>query len=133
MYIKTLTAIALCATSVFATAQTAMTKAEYDAAKDRIELNQKNAKKACDALRDNAKDVCEEEAKGVEKVEKAELENKYKPSPSNARKVEEVKADTSYDIAKEKCEDQKGDAEKLCKADAKAAHERAVKAAKGKA
>lgn len=132
MYIKTITAVALCATSAFAMAQ-AMTKAEYDAAKDRIEMNHKNAKKSCDALKDNAKDVCQVEASGKEKVEKAELENKYKPTPGNTRKVEETKADTTYDLAKEKCEDQAGDAEKVCKADAKAAHERAVNAAKGKA
>lgn len=132
MYIKTVTAIALCAASAFASAQT-MTKPEYDAAKERIEMNQKNAKKACDALRDNAKDVCKEEAKGKEKVERAELEHQYKPTAATARKVEEVKANTAYDIAKEKCEDQKGDAEKVCKADAKAAHEHAIKAAREKA
>lgn len=132
MYIKTLTAITLCAASAIASAQ-AMTKAEYDAAKDRIEMNHKNGKKTCDTMKDNAKDICKVEADSKEKVEKAELENKYKATPGNARKVEEVKADTAYDIAKEKCEDQAGDAEKVCKADAKAAHERAIKAAKGKA
>ena len=72
------------------------------------------------------------QAKGKEKVEKAELEHQYKSTAANARKLEEVKADTAYDIAKEKCEDQAGDAEKVCKADAKAVHERAVKAAKAK-
>ena len=50
-----------------------------------------------------------------------------------ARKLEKAKADSAYDIAKEKCEDQTGDAQKVCKADAKAEHERALKAAKGKA
>jgi hypothetical protein len=132
MYIKAVTAITLCAASAFASAQ-AMTKAEYDAAKERIEMNHKNAKKSCDALKDNAKDVCQEEAKGKEKLEKAELENKYKPTAGNARKLEEVKADTAYDLAKEKCEDQAGDAQKVCKADAKAVHERAMNTAKGKA
>lgn len=133
MYIKTVTAIALCAASAFASAQTTMTKAEYDAAKDRIEMDNKNARKSCDAMKDNAKDVCQAEAKGKEKVEKAELEHKYKATLGNARKLEEVKADTAYDLAKEKCEDQAGDAQKVCKADAKAVHERAVKAAKDKA
>ncbi len=132
MYIKTLTAITLCAASAIASAQ-AMTKAEYDAAKDRIEMNYKTAKKSCDSLKDNAKDICEVEAKGKEKVEKAELEHKYKATLGNARKLEEVKADTTYDLAKEKCEDQAGDAQKVCKADAKAVHDRAVKAAKEKA
>lgn len=131
MTIKTLTAIALCTVSFMASAQT-MNKAEYDAAKDRIEMNYKNAKKSCDAMKSNAKDVCQEEAKGTEKVEKAELENKYKSNPENAQKVGAAKADSTYAVAKEKCEDQKGDAEKVCKADAKAVHERAINAAKGK-
>jgi membrane-associated HD superfamily phosphohydrolase len=136
MYVKTLTAIALCAASAFATAQTsatAMTKAEYSAAKDRIEMDYKNTKKSCDAMKDNAKDICQVEAKGKEKVEKAELENKYKPTATNGRKLEEAKADSAYDLAKEKCEDQAGDAAKVCKADAKAAHERAINTARGKA
>ncbi|MDO9437266.1 hypothetical protein [Hydrogenophaga sp.] len=134
MTIKTFTAIALCTASMFAVAQTpAMNKAEYDAAKDRIEMNYKTAKKSCDAMKDNAKDVCQVEAKGTEKVEKAELERKYKTTAANARKFEEAKADSTYDIAKEKCEDQAGDAQKVCKADAKAVHERAKTAAKGKA
>lgn len=135
MYVRTLTAIALCAASAIASAQTTattMTKADYDAAKDRIEMEHKNAKKACDAMKDNAKDICNEEANGKQRVGKAELENKYKPTPANAAKLEEAKADSTYEVAKEKCEDQKGDAEKVCKADAKAAHERAVKAAKAK-
>jgi hypothetical protein len=131
MTIKATTAIALCAASAFTMAQS-MTKAEHDAAEERIEMNYKNAKKACDAMKDNAKDVCQEEAKGKERVEKAELENQYKPTASNARKVQEAKADTAYDLAKEKCEDQAGDAQKVCKADAKAEHDRAIKAAKGK-
>lgn len=129
--IATATAVALCAVSAFATAQT-MSKAEYDAAKERIEMNYKTAKKACDAMKDNAKDVCQEEAKGTERVDKAALEQQYKASPDNARKLEKAKADSAYDIAKEKCEDQTGDAQKVCKADAKAEHERALKAAKGK-
>ncbi len=132
MYVKTFTAIALCAASAFASAQT-MTKAEHDAAKDRIEMDYKNAKKACDSMKDNAKDVCQVEAKGNEKVARAELEHKYKTTEANARKHEMAKADAAYDLAKEKCEDQAGDAMKVCKADAKAVHERAVNAAKGKA
>lgn len=132
MNLRIATAIALCAVSAAATAQT-MSKAEYDAAKERIEMNYKNAKKACDAMKDNAKDVCQEEAKGTERVDKAALENQYKATPDNARKLDKVKADSAYDIAKEKCEDQAGDAQKVCKADAKAEHEKALKAAKGKA
>jgi len=71
-------------------------------------------------MKDNAKDVCNKEAKGKENVAKAELEQQYKPSDSNARKVEEEKVKATYDVAKEKCDDQKGDAKSACEKQAKA-------------
>ena len=129
---KHLLMLAIASTCFVAGQASALTQDEYKVAKEKIEADYKVDKAKCDTLKDNAKDVCQEEAKGKEKVEKAEPENRYKASPANARKVEEAKADSTYDIAKEKCEDQKGDAEKVCKADAKAAHERAMKAAKAK-
>ncbi len=109
----------------------AMTKDEYKVAKDKIEATYKSDKQACDAMKDNAKDVCMKEAKGKENIAKAELEQGYKPSDKNMKKVSTVKADSAYDIAKEKCEDQKGDAEKTCKNSAKMEHDNAKKAMKG--
>lgn len=103
----------------------AMTKEEYQAAKDKVEADYKSDKAQCDTMKDNVKDVCEKEAKGKENIAKAELEQNYKPSNRNSRKVAEAQADSAYDIAKEKCEDQKGDAESACKKDAKAQHDQA--------
>jgi hypothetical protein len=51
-----------------------MSKEDYKAGKDRISASYKSDKAACDALSGNAKDVCMEEAKGKEKIAKAELE-----------------------------------------------------------
>ena len=76
-------------------------------------------------MKDNAKDVCMKEAKGTENVAKAELEQGYKPSDSHARKVAEEKATMAYDVAKEKCDDQKGDAKSACVKQAKADHDKA--------
>ncbi len=45
-----------------------MSNDDYKAAKDRIEAEYKAQKDSCDKLKDNAKDVCREEAKGKEKV-----------------------------------------------------------------
>jgi hypothetical protein len=101
--------------------------AEYKAARDKIEADYKAAKAACDAMKDNAKDVCIEEAKGKEKIAKAELDQKQKPSDGNARKVAEAKVEARYEVAKEKCDDQKGDAKDACVKQAKAEE------AKGKA
>ncbi len=97
----------------------ALTKAEYDAGKDRIKAEYKADKVNCDTMKDNAKDICEEEAKGKEKIAKAELENQYKPSPRNQKKVAEARADAAYEVAKEKCDDLNGDAKSACEKDAK--------------
>ncbi|PZQ54008.1 MAG: hypothetical protein DI563_32910 [Variovorax paradoxus] len=103
----------------------AMTGAEHSAAKDKIEADYKSAKAQCGTLKDNAKDVCEKEAKAKEYVSKAELEQHYKPSAKNAKRVAEAKADSAYDVAKEKCDDQSGDAKNACQAQAKADHKKA--------
>jgi hypothetical protein len=94
--------------------------AEFKAARDKIEADYKAAKAACDAMKDNAKDVCMEEAKGKEKIAKAELDQKQKPSDGNARKVAEAKVEARYEVAKEKCDDLKGDAKDACVKEAKA-------------
>jgi len=119
----------VCAIAAFGSAK-AMTKEEHKAAEQRIEATYKTDKQACDAMNGNAKDVCEKEAKGREKIAKAELQQNYQPSERNARKLEETRADVAYDVAKEKCEDLKGDAQKSCEKDAKARHEVAIKSAK---
>ena len=79
-----------------------------NAEEDRIEADAKAAKAKCETMKDNAKDVCEKEAKAKEKVAKAELNAKNNPTPSNQRKVAEAKAEGEYDVAKEKCDDMKG-------------------------
>jgi hypothetical protein len=94
--------------------------AEYKAARDRIAADSKAAKALCDAMKDNAKDVCIEEAKGKEKIAKAELDQQRKPSDSNARKVTEARVEAAYNVAKEKCDAHKGDAKAACVKQAKA-------------
>jgi hypothetical protein len=98
--------------------------AELKAGRDKIAADYKADRAACDAMKDNAKDVCVEEAKGKEKIAKAELDQKLKPSDSNSRKVVEAKVDAAYSIAKEKCDDQKGDAKSACVKQAKADEEK---------
>ncbi|MDB5895075.1 MAG: hypothetical protein JWQ88_2606 [Rhodoferax sp.] len=113
-----------------ATGAMAMTSAEHKAQNSRIEADYKAARDKCGSLSANAKDICMSEAKGAEKVAKAELAVQYKPSAKNDVKVREAKADAAYDTAKEKCDDQTGNAKDVCVKDAKAAHTSALGAAK---
>jgi hypothetical protein len=100
--ITILSAVLSCA---FAGQAMALTKEEYKAQDDRISADYKAAREKCNTLKANAKDICVAEAKGAEKVAKAELEAQYKPSPRNDEKVTVAKADAAYDVAKEKCDD----------------------------
>ena len=117
---KYLLMLAIASSCLVATQANALTKDEYKAEKDKIQANYKADKTKCDVLKDNAKDICEKEAKGKEKVALAELEQQYQPTDKHARSVQEQKIDAVYQVAKEKCDDLKGDAKNLCVKQAKA-------------
>ncbi|MES2686935.1 MAG: hypothetical protein V4706_08940 [Pseudomonadota bacterium] len=112
--------LGLLAASTLVTAQTAtMSRDEYRAAKQRIEAQEDTEEARCAALQGNAKDVCEEEAEGREKVARAELEQRYEPSARNIRKLAMARINAVYDVAKEKCEALTGAAEDSCEKQAK--------------
>src|SRR5262245_250358 len=98
---QTLTAIgAALALALGANVQAADTK--------QIDQDHKAALDKCKDMKGNAKDVCKKEADGHRKVAKAEAQLKEHDTAKNRQKVEEAKADAKYDVAKEKCDDQKG-------------------------
>ncbi len=127
-------ALALLALTSLAWGQTTqapnMTREAYTAQKDRIEADAKAARAKCDPLQGNAKDICRAQAKGLEKVSKAELEAQYKPSARNEQRALEAKADADYDLAKERCDEQQGHAKDACVEQAKAAQSAAKAQAK---
>jgi len=92
---------------------------------DRIKADHKAAMAKCHDMKANEKDVCEADAKGQEKVAKAELEQKYEPSARHERNVEEAKAEHEYKVSKEKCDAEKGKQENACEKEAKAKYDRA--------
>jgi outer membrane murein-binding lipoprotein Lpp len=107
-----------------------MSHAEYAAKKDQISAEYKADKAACDKLEGNNKDICVEKAKGKEKIAKAELEFNYTGKPADSEKIAVAKADASYEVAKEMCDDKKGNDKDLCVKDAKAVHAKAIADAK---
>ena len=128
----TYTLLAALTAALFSSQAMALTKAEYDAGKDRIKAEHKANEDACKALAGNAKDVCEEEADGKEKMAKADLKAQYKPTPRNQEKARVARADAAYDVAKEKCDDLSGNAKSSCEKDARTAHDAALKTARAK-
>ena len=107
-----------------------MSKPDYDSGKTRISAAYKADKAACAALANNAKDICMEEAKGREKVAKAELEYGYSAKAKDQNKLMLARADANYNVAKEKCDDLSGNAKDVCVKEAKAVHIKAKADAK---
>lgn len=107
-----------------------MTKAEYDAGKDRISAEHKTGKAACSSLAGNAKDICVLEAKGKDKVASAELTAAYSAKPADQNKVLVAKAEATYAVAKEKCDDLAGNPKDVCVKEAKAVETKALADAK---
>lgn len=93
----------------------------YKAGKDKIAADYKSATAPCKTKSGNAKDVCMAEAKGQQKVAKAELAATYQPTANSQYEVSIAKAEADYDVAKEKCDDQAGAAKDACVKEAKAA------------
>ena len=130
--LRTLPATLLCLSLLTWTAAQAQTisKPDYKAGKTRISETYKADKMACVSQAGNARDVCEEEAKGKEKIARAELEYSYSGKAVDRNKVHVVKAKADYEVAKEKCDDQAGNAKNLCVQEAKAAEQKALADAK---
>jgi len=108
----------------------AMNKEVRDQAIKNAEMQYKTDKAACDALKGNAKDICTEEAKGKEKVAKAEAAAAYENTPKARENARLARADATYEVAKEKCDDLAGNAKDVCVKEAKATHVKAKADAK---
>jgi osmotically-inducible protein OsmY len=116
--------------SASAMAAQAMSDNDYKAAQKNIAADYKSAKAGCGSLSANAKDVCMAEAKGKEKVAKAELEARYKPSDKARYNVSIARAEADYAVAKEKCDDKAGNEKTACVKEAAAVETRAKADAK---
>jgi hypothetical protein len=107
-----------------------MSKADYSAGKTRIKAEYKAAKAACGTQTGNAKDICIEEGKAKEKVALAELEYGYTGKEADRNKVLTAKADSTYAVAKERCDDLSGNPKDVCVKEAKAVQIKALADAK---
>ena len=107
-----------------------ISKADYQSTKTRIHADYKTDKTACSSQSGNAKDICVEQAKGHEKVARAELEYSYSGKPADQNKVLVAKAESAYAVAKEKCDDLAGNTKDVCVKEAKAIEVKALADAK---
>jgi hypothetical protein len=107
-----------------------ISKADYESTKTRINADYTSDKTACDSQSGNAKDICVEEGKAKQKVALAELEFDHSGKAADHNKVLVAKAESSYAVAKERCDDLSGNPKDVCVKKAKAAEVKALADAK---
>jgi hypothetical protein len=105
---------------------TVISKPEFTSGKTRISADYAAAKAACKSHAGNARDICMEEAKGKEKVARAELQYAYTAKPGDLTKAEEAKAKATYEVAKERCDDLAGNDKSVCVKEAKSVEVKAL-------
>jgi len=103
------------------TSMGSMSKTDYDAAIKHANEQYKADKAACSGMSGNAKDICMEEAKGKEKVAKADAEAAYRNTAKNRENARLARAEATYNVAKERCDDLAGNPKDVCVKEAKAA------------
>jgi hypothetical protein len=76
---------------------------------------------ACSSLSGNAKDICAAEAKGRNAVARADASATYQNTPKAREASRVARAQASYNVAIEKCDDLAGNSKDVCVKEAKAA------------
>jgi hypothetical protein len=119
-------AIAIAAFTAADATATPLSKDEYKLGKARVAAEYQADRQKCGAHVGNPAQLCVARARGAQKVGEAELEAAYKPTPANNYAAAIARADATYGIAKEECDNKKrGEERKSCVKDAKAAQDRA--------
>ncbi len=97
-----------------------MSKESYAMAKTNADAQYKIDKDACSPLSGNAKDICVAEAKGKDSIAKAEAEAAYENTAKHRESARVARAQATYDVAIEKCDDLAGNGKDVCVKQAKA-------------
>ena len=107
-----------------------MSATEHKHADARIAADYKADETGCKGQSDNAKDICMQEAKAKQKVAHAELQHRYSGKAQDWTRLQVVKAETAFAVAKERCDDKAGQAKDVCIEEAKAIETKALAEAK---
>ena len=116
------TLVALAATGLLAGNCLAMTRAEVQAESHRIAVEYNEAQKACEPLHGHEELVCQREAKARQKIAKAELLARRKPTAQNWLSARMAHVNADYDVAKEKCTMKTGRDKTACRKEARATY-----------
>jgi len=99
---------------------TPISKDAYDTVVRNADMQYKTDKDACASRSGNAKDICLAEASGKEKVAKADAEAAYRNTPKLREDARVTRAEATYNVAKEKCDEVSGNSKDVCVKEASA-------------
>lgn len=95
--------------------------AQYKMAQESISAQHDSDQAGCKSMAGNANDVCMAEADGRENVAKAKLEATRGNSEQHRQDVRIAEANAAFAIANEKCDELAGNAQDVCRKEAKSA------------
>ena len=107
-------------TMAAATTTAPMSKDGLAAAKKNADDQYKIDRDRCASLSGNAKDICVAEAKGKGNVTKADAEAAYENTPKAREHARIVRAEATYAVAVERCDDLAGNRKDVCVKEGKA-------------
>ena len=98
-----------------------MSESSYHERKAQIDDEYKAARKQCDSLASNAKDLCVAQAKSNRRKNVAQIDAARNPSPKANEKLAIENAEANYDVDKVRCDAHTGNDKDVCMKAAKAA------------
>ena len=107
-----------------------LTPQRFEAAMKRIDAQYRVDRQACRRLEGHRRKVCDAQAGGRQRAEKARLEARFEGTPEAILRAREVTAEANYAVAREKCKALKRGARGRCIGEAKAAREAALRQAR---
>jgi len=131
-FIATLITAAAFAAVGIAPAAAQTNQAAHKTAMDKAKADYKVAKDKCDAMSGHAEDICEDQAKLARAKAEHDAVTKFDNTGNNVMKARGNVIDAEYELAEEKCDALKGDAEDKCEMQAKSTRDAARDANKGK-
>ena len=131
-FIASVIAAAAVAAIGIAPAAAQTNKDAFKTAMDKAKADYRVAKDKCDAMSGNAEDICEDEAKLMRAKAEHDAVVKFDNTGNNVMKARGNVIEAEYDLADEKCDALKGDAEDKCEMQAKSTRDAARDANKAK-
>ena len=104
----------------------------YKLAKDDLTQHYAREKVTCDSITGNAKDICQAEVTGAEKVAQARLQAQHSGKQADQDAAVEARIEARHKIAKERCDDLQGNQKDVCVKQAKAEHDKAMASLKAR-